>query len=122
MRTDGGDVGNDCASGCDAAKTCVDPPNMTQNKKMFFSSLSDRPEKKRKLNKPDGVAVLCGGQWFQTLDEFCRNNGLSSSASVVRQQLFDHTFPPTAKLLVLEQPTMRRVQAENLNGCMNRRC
>ena len=44
MRTDGGDVGNDCASGCDAAKTCVDPPNMTQNKKMFFSSLSDPPE------------------------------------------------------------------------------
>ena len=30
MRTGGGDVGNDCASGCDAAKTCVDAPNMTQ--------------------------------------------------------------------------------------------
>ena len=31
MRTGGGDVGNDCASGCDAAKTCVDAPNMTQS-------------------------------------------------------------------------------------------
>ena len=57
MRTGGGDVGNDCASGCDAAKTCVDAKYDPKQIKTLCSSsdpaeevLNEHPPSERPLS------------------------------------------------------------------------
>ena len=71
---------------------------------------------KRKLHKPVGLCFLFGGRWFQTYSEFCRNNGLSNSRSTSRAAVYNFTYSPADKLILLDHTSVRRADPGWANG------